>query len=293
MNIRETNIRYWSVFLFLFVLIWFAFYFYFANQPKELFIKNWPYIFLGFGGALLGNLSSVGGGIIFIPAMMFVFRHPPLVALKVALLSQCFGMTSGAISWLQKQKIPLYLFTLTVPPMILGSTVSSLVIHPSALLVKLFFGPVSVILGALVFSTTRRKNKSSQSELTLPFSGKILLGITSFFGGLITGWVAIGEGEIVSAFLMLFYDAGATLSIATGVVLLSINSLYLASIHHFHLGGLPWEIACFTGFGCVFGARLAPFMAQKFDPKVLKYIFSIIAIADGLLFVFQYFWSRH
>ena len=116
--------------------------------------------------------------------------------------------------------------------------------------------------------------------------------LTSFFGGLITGWVAIGEGELVSALLMLVFNFGTTVSIAIGVVLLAINSIFLAIVHQFHLGGLPWEIACFTGLGCVFGARLAPYLGQNAQSKTLKYIFSLIAIGDGILFIVQYFVSR-
>jgi uncharacterized membrane protein YfcA len=62
-------------------------------------------------------------------------------------------------------------------------------------------------------------------------------------------------------------------------------------IHQFYLDGLPWDIACFTGLGCVFGARVAPLLGLKFQAQTLKYIFAAIAIVDGVLFVFQYYVS--
>lgn len=288
----KKNQTYWSIWLFIFLAIWLACFFAIPEKPLELLTSKWPFIFIGFGAAILGNISAVGGGIIFIPAMMFIFHLDPVTALKVALLSQCFGMTSGALTWLQKEKIPTQLFALTIPALIIGSTISSLVIHPSAMLVKLFFGPVSIGLGILTLFLTFKKKNAGLREIILSNNQKLLLVLTSFFGGLITGWVAIGEGEVVAALLMLGFNFSATLSVALGVVLLSINSLYLGVIHQFFLGGLPWEIAAFTGVGCVFGARLAPFLAQKIDPKYLKIIFAIIAIGDGCLFVFQYLFSK-
>lgn len=284
--------RYWNKWLIAFVFCWLTVYIIAAPDPLLLFKQNWLFIFIGFGGAILGNISAVGGGIIFIPSMMFIFHLPPVTALKVALLSQCFGMTSGAIGWLQKQKIPFDLLWFTIPTMILGSSISSLLIHPSALLVKLFFGPVSIFLGVITLVLIMKNRTTEADHIVLSRQQKILLSFTSFLGGLITGWVAIGEGELVSALLMLVFNLSTTISIAIGVFLLAVNSFYLAIIHQFHLGGLPWEIACFTGLGCVFGARLAPYMGQNAKAKTLKYLFSIIAISDGILFIVQYLISK-
>ncbi len=281
--------KYWSIWLVVFVIVWLAFYFSLASKPIELFQSNWPMILIGFAGALLGNISAVGGGIIFIPAMMFIFHLDPVVSLKVALTSQCFGMTSGAIGWYSRQKIPKILFLITIPSLLLGSTVSSLIVHPSPLLIKLFFGPISISIGIITLISTKIKNENGVTELRFQLKDKIYLAFAAFVGGLITGWVAIGEGEIVSAFLMVLYQVQISLSIALGVILLAVNSIYLALIHQFVLGGLPWDIAAFTGLGCVFGARLAPFLGQKLHSKTLKYVFAFIAIADGSLFVFQYF----
>lgn len=58
--------------------------------------RNWPLIGVGFTGALLGNATAVGGGLVFVPVMTLVYGVAPLVSLKLALASQVFGMTSGA-----------------------------------------------------------------------------------------------------------------------------------------------------------------------------------------------------
>jgi uncharacterized membrane protein YfcA len=88
---------------------------------------------------------------------------------------------------------------------------------------------------------------------------------------------------------MLVYGVNVTACIGLGVVLLSINSIFLTFLHQFFVeGGVPWEIAAFTGLGCVFGARLAPFLSRRSNPFVLKTIFASIAICDGILFIVQY-----
>ncbi len=283
----ERDFRYWSWWLFLFAALWVAGYVSLAPDPVALFRKNWIFIPLGFCGAILGNISAVGGGIVFIPAIIFLFQLPAVTALKIALASQSWGMTSGAVGWMQKRVVPLRALKLTVPGLLLGSTVSSLVIHPSALLVKLLFGPVSILLGVLTLVLSKRAGNSNAAA-DIPANAALPLVVIAFIGGLITGWIAIGEGELVAALLMLFYGVNVAACIGLGVVLLSINSIFLTLLHQFFLGGIPWSIAAFTGLGCVFGARLAPYLSRRSNPIVLKTIFAIIAICDGVLFIVQY-----
>jgi len=288
---RERHFRYWSWWLALFVLAWITAYVSLAPDPLGLLRQNWVFIPVGFCGAVLGNISAVGGGIVFIPVMMLVFQLPAVVALKIALASQSWGMTSGAIGWLQKRVVPVRALKLAVPALLLGSSISSLVIHPTALLVKLLFGPVSILLGVLTIVLSRRA--AGRVPLPdIPARATVPLIVVAFVGGLITGWIAIGEGELVAALLMLCYGVDAAACIGLGVVLLSINSIFLALLHQFLLGGIPWSIAAFTGLGCVFGARLAPFLSKRSNPIVLKMIFAVVAICDGLLFIAQYFFLQ-
>jgi uncharacterized membrane protein YfcA len=283
----ERLFQYWSPWLLVFAIVWLAGYFSLVQDPIALFQRNWVFIPVGFCGAVLGNISAVGGGIVFIPVIMFIFHLPPVTALKIALASQSWGMTSGAIGWIQKRAVPLRALKLTVPGLLIGSCISSLVIHPSALLVKLFFGPVSILLGVLTIVLCKRAAKSAV-RAEIPPNAALPLFVMALIGGLITGWIAIGEGELVAALLMLVYGVNVTACIGLGVVLLSINSIFLTLLHHYFLGGIPWNIAAFTGLGCVFGARLAPFLSRRSNPMVLKTIFAVIAICDGILFIFQY-----
>jgi uncharacterized membrane protein YfcA len=286
---REHDFRYWSWWQLGFLALWAVLYIHFAREPVALFRRNWIFIFVGAGGALLGNISAVGGGIVFIPVMIFLFHTPPVAALKIALASQSLGMTSGAIGWMQKKVVPLSALKLTVPALLLGSTVSTLVVHPSAVLVKGLFGPVSMFLGVMTLLLSKRA-APRPAAWELPGAATLPVMLASFAGGLITGWVAIGEGELVAALLMLVYGLNVASCIGLGVVLLSINSIYLALLHQFvpNLGGIPWDIAAFTGLGCVFGARLAPYLSRRSNPILLKSIFATIAISDGLLFIVQF-----
>lgn len=256
-------------------------------DPLGLVSKDWPLIGVGFVAAVFGNATAVGGGFVFIPVMILLYQFPSIVALKVALGSQSLGMTSGAIGWLEKRAVPLRPMLIAIPPMLIGCTVSSLLIRPNPLLIKGLFGPASIFLGIVTLVLLNR----SQGRETVGSQAYLPLILFSFVGGTLTGWIAIGEGEVIAALLMLGFGLRAERGIGLGVVLLAVSSIYLALIHQFFLGGIPWEIVMFTALGCVFGGRLGPYVTQWVGPRRLKMAFAAIAITDGFVFLVQFLWD--
>jgi uncharacterized membrane protein YfcA len=282
-NNLSRNFPYFTPWLFVFTLIWLVAYRIVFPDPLGLAASNWPLIIVGLFGAFIGNVTAIGGGIVFIPVLMFVYNVDPVSALKLAFVTQAVGMTSGASGWLRRGEVPLSLLKWTVPSLIVGAAISTFLFHPQPMLVKGLFGPIAFIAGLLTLITLDRKG----GRMELPTNALVPVMLVSLVGGLITGWVAIGEGEIIAAFCMLAYGLNANRAIGLGVVLLSINSLLLAFIHSFHFGGVPWELAVFTMLGVLWGGRLGPFLAQWISMRTTKKAFAFIALLDGLVISLQ------
>lgn len=282
-NNLSRNFPYFTPWLFVFTLIWLVAYRITFPDPLGLAASNWPLIIVGVFGAFIGNVTAIGGGIVFIPVLMFVYNVDPVSALKLAFVTQAVGMTSGASGWLRRGEVPLSLLKWTVPSLIVGAAISTFLIHPQPMLVKGLFGPIAFIAGLLTLITLDRKGV----RIELPANALVPVMLISLVGGLITGWVAIGEGEIIAAFCMLAYGLNANRAIGLGVVLLSINSLLLAFIHSFYFGGVPWELAVFTMLGVLWGGRLGPFLAQWISMRTTKKAFAFIALLDGLVITLQ------
>lgn len=282
-NNLSRNFPYFTPWLFVFTLIWLVAYRIVFPDPLGLAASNWPLIIVGLFGAFIGNVTAIGGGIVFIPVLMFVYNVDPVSALKLAFVTQAVGMTSGASGWLRRGEVPLSLLKWTVPSLIVGTAISTFLIHPLPMLVKGLFGPIAFIAGLLTLITLDRKGV----RMELPANALVPVMLMSLVGGLITGWVAIGEGEIIAAFCMLVYGLNANRAIGLGVVLLSINSLFLAFIHSLYFGGVPWELAAFTVLGVLWGGRLGPFLAQWISMRTTKKVFAVIALLDGLVVTLQ------
>lgn len=268
-----------------FASIWLSLYLLLCPEPLVLASKRWTLIPTGFLGAIIGNMSAIGGGLVFIPVMLFVYKLPPIMALKIALASQAIGMTTGAVNWRQSTPLCRRSFNSALPALLIGSTISCLLIRPNPHLIKGSFGPVSVLLGILILLTAQMKPEQTKNEMDTKWKTPVFF--VALLGGFVSGCVAVGEGEVVAAFLMLAVGLSSHISIATGVALLAVTSIFLCAIHQFFLGGIPWDYAWFTSLGCVFGATTAPVLARKYDGKTLRLIFAGIAILDGCLFIYQ------
>lgn len=126
----DKPVRYFSPWLAILTLAWLAVYLLAFRDPLVLAAKNWPLILVGVAGAAIGNMTAIGGGLVFIPVMMFLYHTDPLTALKLSFVTQAVGMTSGASGWIQRNEVPVELLKWTIPGLILGTAVSVFSIHP-------------------------------------------------------------------------------------------------------------------------------------------------------------------
>ncbi len=292
----DGHARYWSPWLGVFAGAWVAVYWIVCAvhgiRPQDLLSQHFGLIFVGLLGAVLGNATAVGGGLVFVPYMMFFYDLSALDSLKLALATQAFGMTSGAIAWMTpgaddreagRPAVPSGLILRLLPPLAAGVLLSTVGLQPSASLVKSVFGPVSIAIGALMLLLVLRR-APGRDEPPVLSAGLVMV---TFAGTAITGWAAVGVGEVVAAWLMLRRDVLPARAIGLGVVLLAVASIVLAAIHWLALGGLPWHLAGFVILGAVFGARLGPHVARWISPNALKVLFALVAIFDGLLLVLR------
>lgn len=252
------------------------------EQGAAPFLERWPLFFVAVFGAVVGNATAVGGGLIFVPYMILFENLDPLQSLELALVVQAFGMTSGAVAWFRRGAVPRRGLGFMMTGLFLGCAVGTFVVAPNALQVKSAFGPVSIGIGLLVWVLAGVHGR----EREFPRRALPMLVVASAVGGLLTSWVAIGAGEVVAAVLMVWLRVQADRAVALGVVLLSSASIVLGSYYAWR-GGVPWDLAVVMVPGVVLGARLAPTLVARLPETGLKRLFAFIAIADGLLFSLQ------
>ena len=285
-GVKRPRGRYWHPLLGVFLLGWLAVLCLAFPAPGQLALRHGPLILVGLRGATIGNATAVGGGIVFVPAMMLLYDLDPVASLKLALVVQAFGMSSGAIAWLRRGAVglgsPARNAWITIAS-VGGALFGALALAPSPATVKGLFGPVSIGIGLVVLLMLRRRGERE----TPPTSHLWAIAVAALVGGVLTAWVAIGVGEVLAAVLILLSGLLPARAVGFGVVQLAACSVALALVHALVLGGVLWELAVFLIPGAVLGGRLGPIVAAAAGPRRLKLGFACVAIAHGCLFVWQ------
>jgi uncharacterized membrane protein YfcA len=247
---------------------------------------------VAFFAASVANATAIGGGFLFMPLFIFVYHLAPPVALKLSIATQAFGMSSGALTW-GRDYIDKNAFILASVASIAGVWFASYNFAVPSVYIKPLFALIS--LGVFIALVIEMRLKVSDQQQKAHFSFNTIGGffiLAAFTGGLVTGWTAIGVGEVVALYLLFFYRLRLDKAIGTGVAVLAVSSI-AGFIFHINLGGIPWELLMFTVPGVILGGRYGVIAAKYlestfsqsdskklFQKSPLKFIFALVILVD-------------
>lgn len=250
---------------------------------------------VAFLAASVANATAIGGGFLFMPLFIFIYQLAPPLALKLSIATQAFGMSSGALTW-GKNFIDKSAFILASIASVLGVWFATYNLTIPSSYIKPLFAFISLgVFIALVLEMRLRVTEPRQSA-NLNFNAQsIFFVLSAFLGGLVTGWTAIGVGEVVALYLLFFYKLRLDKAIGTGVAVLAVSSI-AGLIFHTDLGGIPWELLIFTVPGVILGGRYGVKLAKYLESSVrqshseklfkkspLKFIFALVILVDCIV----------
>lgn len=238
---------------------------------------------LGLFSGFLGGLLGIGGGVVIVPVLYFLFtltgQYPPELALLVAIATSLscivFTSASAAFTQIKAQRVKWDIVYKLLPSLLIGSFSAGYIapnLPPGILrwMFGLFIGLVALIM---------LTNWKPQPNRTLPGSaGSSLIGMVA---GLIAGLAGIAGGNVIVPTLIFFnipaHNATATAS-ALGVPIAGVGAVgyfVLAPAHN--LSNLFGYIDALAFVSIVTGAVITAPLGVKFAQKVpadsLKKIF--------------------
>ena len=256
---------------------------------------------VAFFAASVANATAIGGGFLFMPLFIFVYQLAPPVALKLSIATQAFGMSSGALTW-GRDYIDKNAFILASFASIYGVWFATYNFAVPSGYIKPLFALISLGVFIALVIEMRLKVADQQQKANFSFNAfSIFFVLAAFAGGLVTGWTAIGVGEVVALYLQFFYRLRLDKAIGTGVAVLAVSSI-AGFLFHADLGGIPWELLMFTVPGVILGGRYGVKMAkylestfsqsssdQLFKKSPLKFIFAMVILVDCMVILFLEF----
>ncbi len=256
-------------------------------------VSNYGHFFIiGLFAATIANATGAGGGIVFLPAFVLLGLSVPQ-ALATSFAIQCFGMTSGTLTWLALARRESSkadhcwdqlnsVLWLTLPAAMCGLLLAQKTMPTPPFNVHYLFSIFSITIGLLMLYRLRLTDRIRSPSLKL--SQKALIVLSSFIGGIITWWLSIGVGEILAiVLLMVGFNIRFSITVA---VIVSAASVWLALPHYLNLADtINYKVLLFAAPAALFGGFIARHLAVAISAVRLKMALSLWITLSGLLYL--------
>lgn len=251
-------------------------------------------ILIGFFVSLLGSISGIGGGVLFIPLLLLLFPSRDFAELKfvstlLVFITATFNVTLAAVKHQVSWKLSLYILCLSVPFIFLGTYLAGLLDQKWTQLVVLII-LIIVTLLLMLNDFFKRKPKEINPKawwyLKLPTGERINL-FTIFFivfsGCLVTTLTGMGGGPLLMPLLILLcgltFKKAAPISHLMIAIATGINLIFAYKM--FGHGDLNLTVSLPMIVGSLGGTILAFFVRDKIkNEKIIKWILILLIWAS-------------
>ncbi|MHA2390515.1 MAG: sulfite exporter TauE/SafE family protein [Promethearchaeota archaeon] len=262
-------------------------------------------------GMLIGTISAIigiGGGILFIPASIFIFGF----SLKEAIVISLFSMTglniSASIRYMKMKLVNYRLATIyniwDLPGVLVGAWITSIITHNA---LSGICGGIIIILSIMLFRKNNQhkleENPGSQmngenigkinSELKnktkLGVNNLVIASFSSFSGGFISGLGGVGGGTSDTTTMILLgidpKEAAATSQFA--MVFTSVFGVIVHILFGTYNGSFLWPLM--MTLGGVIGAQVGIYLSTQVQSKIVRKILAVFASYTGILLILLMF----
>lgn len=259
-------------------------------------------VLIGAVTAFVGSLIGLGGGVILIPSLLFLYHYTDMFAwatpqtiVGISLMVMVVTALSSSMAYLKKGRIDyktgLLFLVGSIPGGIIGSWLNQYI---SADHFSLYFGLLMVALSLLFL--IKRKPKSSQGKHTRTFR----IGdqtyhysvsfwaafVLSLIVGALSGMFGIGGGSIMVPAMILLFGIPAHIATATSMFMIFFISLITVS-SHIYLGHMNWQFVFFFIPGAWVGGMIGAKTNQLLKGNTLEWILRILLVIIGVRLIIE------
>lgn len=265
---------------------------------------------IGLAAGIVGSLVGLGGGIILVPATLFVGINlglidgiTPQTVVGLSVIMMIFTGLASTLSYMKTKTIDFrsgFIFFLgSVPGTLLGAFVNKGLDLPSF---NLYFGILLILLSTLLLVRKYLKpvswfvnhgkkrtfidNTDQEYVYGYPVWFALLL---SFVVGFSSGLFGIGGGSIIVPAMILLFLFPPHVAVGTSMFMVFLSAL-VNSVTHISLGNVPWLYTIPVVPAAYIGAKIGALLNQKMKSETLVVALRIIllllgvrSIIDGLM----------
>ncbi|CEG23380.1 Sulfite exporter TauE/SafE [Planococcus massiliensis] len=262
---------------------------------------------VGLLSGIVGALIGLGGGVILVPAMLFLGTSfaffpelPPQKIVGLSVIMMIFTGLSSTLSYMKVKTVDyrsgLLFFAGSAPGTIIGAFVNKGLDLPSF---QLYFGILLVFLALLLLVKDRLKavhwfvqngrnftfRDSMNKEYVYGYPVWFALLLT-FGVGFASGLFGIGGGSIMVPAMILLFLFPPHVAVGTSMFMVFLSAI-VNSITHLSLGNVPWLYTLAVVPGAYVGAKIGAAWNKKVDSGTLVVILRIALLVLGLRSVYE------
>ncbi len=232
---------------------------------------------LGVVGGVLAGVAGVGGGIVFVPTLVYVAGWDIKEAVAASLVIIIFSSISGTIRNQRGQdpvdwRTAFILSSTLAPATLIGVYIAS--VSPEAVVQVVF----ATILFALAYPTARGRPEVDPNAKRLPIPLFLLAGV---FIGALSGLVGVGGGVVMVPLMMLGMGLATKRAVSTSLAVVMFAGV-VGSIGYIATGfsdllSLP-PLIVGSMIGAWFGVRLREWLPEK----MVRYGFATFMVIVAL-----------
>ena len=243
------------------------------------------FLALGILVGLLGALLGIGGGMVIVPLLVFVWHYEPQLAIGTSVLVVLMNAVSGTWGYIRQKKVcvdaALKFAVATIPGAFLGSYAAE---YLQGRLFYLVFGAFFV-LAAINMYRKASKNAVGKMAGEVPEVSNWKLGVLCSVGvGFLASILGIGGGIVHVPFMVYVLNFPVHVAIATSTCILAVSSL-AGLVSHAMLGHIVWASGLAIGAGAFVGAQGGVALAQRLQSGILMKLASVLVLITGIKFL--------
>lgn len=249
-------------------------------------------LILGLAVGVLVGLLGIGGGVVLVPAMVYLLGYDQHLAQGTSLFILLPPIGLGALrEYWRNGQVDLRAGIFCAIGFLLGGYVGGIVAVPlPSRDLRGIFGFFLILSALLLWRKTRSVSKAPPpNEVARPDNVLRIMGITAVaaFCGVAAGMVGIGGGVLLVPLLGLLFGFTQHRAQGTSLVALIPPTGLLAFLAYAKAGYVSWQTGLLLIPGVFIGGILGGQAARRLNPQRMRVVFAALMFLLGLWQVFS------
>jgi len=242
----------------------------------------------GIAGGFLAGLLGIGGGIVMMPVLRFLYHLSPPLAVGVNITAVIFTTGFGSLRHFQMKQVDRFILYYIIPAGLAGDVAGSFLFTRFCghkIFLDLAMGIIFSLVAARMIYEGVRNNKELINYERLKVSNLAMVKLSSgFVAGLIPGLLGIGAGAILVPILVYILKRPIKIAIGTSLACFFTFAI-ISSLFKLCQGVVNFPMALIMGIGAAAGSYFGASLTRSINPRTLKTLFGIIFFYVALKYI--------